>query len=78
MLALGGHRRRNGLNDGALAAVDLVRRYGSNWERPLSMSAAGRELTRRGRGADVADAARQDCYPVLPVLRDRRITIEAA
>lgn len=77
MLALGGHRRRNGLNDGALAAVDLVRRYGSNWERPLSMSAAGRELTRRGRGADVADAARQDCYPVLPVLRDRRITIEA-
>jgi len=76
MLALGGHRRRNGLNDGALAAVDLVRRYGSSWERPLSMSAAGRELTRRGRGADVTDAARQDCYPVLPVLRDRRITLE--
>ena len=77
MLALGGHRRRKGLNDGALAAVDLVRRYGSSWERPLSMCAAGRELTRLGRAADVADAARQDAYPVLPVLRDRRITLEA-
>lgn len=78
LLALGGRRRRKGLNDGALAAVDLVRRYGSGWERPLSMSAAGRQLTRLGRGADVADAAREDAYPVLPVLRERRITLEAA
>ena len=77
ILALGG-RRRKGLNDGALAAVDLVRRYGDSWERPLSMSAAGRHLTRLGRGADVADAAREDAYPVLPVLRERRITLESA
>ncbi|HEV8599899.1 MAG TPA: 2-phosphosulfolactate phosphatase [Gemmatimonadales bacterium] len=77
MLALGG-RRRKGLNDGALAAVDLARRYGTSWERPLSMSAAGRQLTLLGRGADVADAAREDAYPVLPVLRDRRITLETA
>jgi 2-phosphosulfolactate phosphatase len=78
ILALGGRRRRKGLNDGALAAVDLVRRYGTSWERPLSMSAAGRQLTRLGRGADVADAAREDAYPVLPVLRDRRIILETA
>jgi 2-phosphosulfolactate phosphatase len=77
ILALGG-RRRKGLNDGALAAVDLARRYGTSWERPLSMSAAGRQLTRLGRGADVADASREDAYPVLPVLRDRRITVETA
>ena len=77
ILALGG-RRRKGLNDGALAAVDLARRYGTSWERPLSMSAAGRQLTRLGRAADVADAAREDAYPVLPVLRDRRITLETA
>ena len=77
ILALGG-RRRKGLNDGALAAVDLARRYGTSWERPLSMSAAGRQLTRLGRGADVADASREDAYPVLPVLRDRRITLETA
>jgi 2-phosphosulfolactate phosphatase len=77
MLALGGRRRRKGLNDGALAAVDLVRRYGARWERPLVISAAGRQLTALERGADVLDAARQDAYPVLPLLRDRRITAEA-
>jgi phosphosulfolactate phosphohydrolase-like enzyme len=77
MLALGGRRRRKGLNDGALAAVDLVRRYGSRWERPLAISAAGRQLAALERGADVFDAAREDAYPVLPLLRDRRITAEA-
>lgn len=77
ILALGG-RRRKGLNDAALAAVDLVRRYGNSWERPLSMSAAGRHLMRIGRGADVLDAGREDAYPVLPILHDRRITLEAA
>ena len=78
LLALGGRRRRRGLNDGALAAVDLVRRYGTRWERPLRICAAGRHLARLGRGSEVVDAARQDAYPVLPVLRDRRITLEAA
>jgi len=77
MLALGGRRRRKGLNDAALAAVDLVRRYGARWERPLALSAAGRQLAALGRQADVLDAAREDAYPVLPVLHDRRITAEA-
>ena len=77
LLALGGRRRRKGLNDAALAAVDLVRRYGTRWERPLVLSAAGRQLAALGRQADVLDAAREDAYPVLPVLRDRRITAEA-
>src|ERR1044071_5613638 len=30
--ALEGRRRRKGLNDGALAAMDLVARYGQRWE----------------------------------------------
>lgn len=77
-LVLGGVRRSKGLNDGALAALDLVRRYGARWERPLTISAAGRQLAALGRSADVADAARQDAYPVLPVLRDRRITADGA
>ena len=77
MLALGGRRRRKGLNDAALAAVDLVRRYGVHWERPLAISAAGRQLVALGRGDDVRDAAREDAYPVLPKLHDRRITAEA-
>jgi 2-phosphosulfolactate phosphatase len=77
LLAQSGSRRRKGLNDGALAAVDLVRRYGVRWERPLQLSAAGRQLSALDRRDDVADAARQDAYPVLPVLRDRRITAES-
>jgi 2-phosphosulfolactate phosphatase len=71
--ALGDHRRREGLNDGALAAVDLVRRYGGNWRRPLSLSAAGRHLAGLGMRPDVLEAAKQDRYPVLPQLQDRRI-----
>ncbi|HEV8356096.1 MAG TPA: 2-phosphosulfolactate phosphatase [Gemmatimonadales bacterium] len=78
MAALEGRRRRRGLNDGALAAVDLVRRYGENWERPLMHSAAGRQLVALGMGTDVADAARENAYPVLPVFHDRRITVAAA
>jgi 2-phosphosulfolactate phosphatase len=73
--ALGGCKPRKGLNDAALASVDLVRRYGDNWERPLTYSRAGRELIRLGFRDDVLDAARVDAYPVLPHFRDRRVTI---
>lgn len=76
LIALEQARRRKGLNDAAQVAVDLARRY-RTWERPLTLSAAGRHLTKLGRGEDVAEAAREDAYPVLPVLRDRRITLEA-
>lgn len=76
--ALGGRWRRKGLTDGALVALDLVRRYGTRWDRPLVLSAAGRQLDRLGMGADVADAARQDAYPVLPVFHDRRVTVAQA
>ena len=75
--ALDGRRRRKGLNDAALVAVDLARRFKS-WERPFSLSAAGRQLAKLGLGADVADAARENAYPVLPIYHDRRITPAAA
>lgn len=72
--ALEGRRRRKGLNDAALVAVDLVRQYGSHWGRPFALSAAGRRLARLGMADDVADAARENAYPVLPQFHDRRIT----
>lgn len=71
--ALEGRRRRKGLNDAALVALDLARRFKS-WERPFTLSAAGRQLAKLGLGADVADAARENAYPVLPIYHDRRIT----
>lgn len=72
--ALGRRRTRKGLNDAAIVAVDLVRRYGEGWDRPFTLSAAGRQLARLGMGNDVVDAARENAYPVLPLFHDRRIT----
>jgi 2-phosphosulfolactate phosphatase len=74
---LGGLRGRRGLNDAALASLDLVRRYGENWERPLGRSRAGRELIRLGFADDVKASARLDAYPVLPTFSERRVTLAA-
>jgi 2-phosphosulfolactate phosphatase len=73
--ALGGRKPRRGLNDAALASLDLVRRYGDRWERPLSYSRAGRELIKLGYRDDVLDASRLDAYPVLPHFHERRVTL---
>jgi 2-phosphosulfolactate phosphatase len=70
-------RSRRGLNDAAVASLDLVRRYGPDWERPLSRSRGGRELIKLGLGADVQDAARQDGYPVLCQFHERRVTLHS-
>jgi 2-phosphosulfolactate phosphatase len=73
----GGTKPRKELNDAGLASLDLVRRYGAGWRRPLAYSKAGRELIRLGFRADVLDAARLDAYPVLPHFHERRITLAA-
>ncbi len=73
--ALGSRKPRKGLNDAALASLDLVRRYRDIWTRPLRYSRAGRELIRLGLQDDVADAGRLDAYPVLPHFHERRVTI---
>ena len=73
--ALGGRRPQRGLNDAAIAALDLVRRYGDDWRRPLLYSRAGRELIRLGFRYDVLDAARLDAYPVLAHFHERRVTL---
>jgi 2-phosphosulfolactate phosphatase len=75
---LGTPRARRGLNDAALASLDLVRRYGDDWERPLRRSRAGRELVRLGFGGDVKASARLDAYPVLPTFHERRVMLTSA
>jgi 2-phosphosulfolactate phosphatase len=74
---LGDRKPRRGLNDAALACLDLVRRYGDNWERPLAYSRAGRELIKFGFRADLRGASRLDAYPVLPHFHERRVTLVA-
>ncbi|MES2125283.1 MAG: 2-phosphosulfolactate phosphatase [Gemmatimonadota bacterium] len=73
--ALGGRRTRKGLNDAALVAVDLVRRYGDNAARVFALSHAGRDLVALGFGEDVAAAARIDAHPVVPRYFERRISL---
>ena len=75
METLGGRTRLDGLNDAAVAAVDLVRRYGGRWDLPLARSAAGRGLEAIGMAEDVDEAAKQDRYPVLPAFHDRRVVV---
>jgi 2-phosphosulfolactate phosphatase len=72
---LGDRKPRRGLNDAAIASLDLVRRYGNNWARPLAYSRAGRELTKLGFADDLREAARLDAYPVLPHFHERRVTL---
>ncbi len=73
--ALGNGRPRPGLNDAAIATLDLVRRYGDDWERPLRRSRAGRELLRLGFGDDIVAASRVNAYPVLAHFHERRVTL---
>jgi 2-phosphosulfolactate phosphatase len=72
---LGDRKPRRGLNDAAIACLDLVRRYGTYWARPLAYSRAGRELIKLGFGDDLREAARLDAYPVLPYFHERRVTL---
>jgi 2-phosphosulfolactate phosphatase len=76
--AMGGRRHRKGLNDAALAVLDLVRRYGRNWERPLTLSQGGRDLLTDGFAGDISVAATEDAYPVLPIFSDRRVVLAPA
>ena len=75
---MGGSRSRKGLSDAAIAAVDLVRRYGDRIDRVLAISSAGRALSRGGYRDDIAYAASVDRHPVVPVFRERRVTLGAA
>jgi 2-phosphosulfolactate phosphatase len=73
----GSRRPRRALNDAGLASLDLVRRYGDRWERPLAYSRAGRELIKLGFRGDLREASRLDAYPVLPHFHERRVTLVA-
>jgi 2-phosphosulfolactate phosphatase len=75
--ALQGSRSRKGMNDAAIATLDLVRRYGDRMDRPLRLSEAGRSLQAIGFGEDVLAAAATDAHPVLPIYHDRRVTLAA-
>lgn len=75
--AVGDRRSVRGLNDAAVASLDLVRRYGSDFRRPLRRSGAGRQLLAQGHADDLAAAAAVDAWPVLPRFGDGMLTTPA-
>jgi 2-phosphosulfolactate phosphatase len=62
------------LNDAALAATMVERRYGENIARMFAASAHGRALAEAGFGDDLIVGAAVDSYPVVPIYADRQIT----
>ncbi len=68
-------RRAHDLNDAAVAAIELVRRYGNDWRKPIAASAAARDLFGLKFKADVAAASDVDQHDIVPIYRDRRITV---
>jgi 2-phosphosulfolactate phosphatase len=69
-------RRRSeiSINDAALAAMLMDRRYSDNLMRLFSASAHGRALSEAGYGEDLSACAAIDSYPVIPIYQDRQIT----
>jgi len=62
------------LNDAALAASLIDRKYGDNLMRLFSTAAHGRALATAGFERDLAACAAVDSYPVIPIFQDRQIT----
>jgi 2-phosphosulfolactate phosphatase len=62
------------LNDAALAASLIDRKYGDNLMRLFNTAAHGRALAAAGFEADLAACAAVDSYPVIPIYQDRQIT----
>jgi 2-phosphosulfolactate phosphatase len=62
------------LNDAALAASLIDRKYGDNLMRLFQAAAHGRALAAAGFEEDLAACAAVDSYPVIPIYQDRHIT----
>jgi 2-phosphosulfolactate phosphatase len=62
------------LNDAALAASLIDRKYGDNLTRLFNTAAHGRALAAAGFEGDLAACGAVDSYPVIPIYQDRQIT----
>ncbi len=71
----GKQRRSADLNDAAIAALELVRRYGDKWKNAFSASAGARDLKRAGFRADVTAATELDSQSIVPEYAQRLVTI---
>lgn len=70
-----GQRRSVQLNDAAIAALEIAKRYGDRWKRAVQASAAAKELSRIGLEEDVVAATEVDCCDLVPLYSERRVTV---
>lgn len=63
------------MNDGAVAARQLVDVHGADLQAFFAQTAAGRQLIDAGLAEDLAYCAQVDRHVVVPELRDRQITL---
>ncbi len=63
------------LDDAAIAAQQLVRRYGEKWKGAVGASVAARRLKELGLGADVAAATEVDKFDIVPQYAERQVRI---
>ena len=74
-LVPGNMRRGANFNDAAIAALELVRRYGEKWKRAITASAAAKELRARGFRADLAAATEVDAHEIVPEYSGKLVTL---
>lgn len=77
-LLSGRDRKSDDLNDAAIAALELVRRYGDRWQRAIGASAAARDLQKLGFDGDLEAATEVDAHAIVPVYSERLITLPTA
>ncbi|MDH3455971.1 MAG: 2-phosphosulfolactate phosphatase [Gemmatimonadota bacterium] len=68
-------RRSADVNDAAIAALELVRRYGDQWKQAITSSAGARGLKQAKFRNDLVAAMELDTYSVVPQYADRLVTI---
>jgi 2-phosphosulfolactate phosphatase len=71
----GRQRRSADLNDAAIAALELVRRYGDKWRHAITASAGAKGLKAAKFRNDLVAATEVDTYSVVPHYVDRLITV---
>ena len=66
---------RAAFEEAAIAALQLVRRYGEKWKTAVNASAAARRLKELGMAQDVAAATDVDKFDIVPLYAERQVKV---
>ncbi len=63
------------IDDAAIAALQLVRRYGEKWKTAVNASAAAHRLKELGMARDVVAATEVDKFGIVPLYAERQVKV---